>query len=375
MKCYRLVRVSHKPSRETEIEWFETTLAGEDLLSPSTALGASLPLPHDLSALKDKHPHPHRTSSHHLTQRRSCSCLVRPLWQGRAKRVETEGPPGPGAQQPSGDPGEEGTLTLGLHLWGEDPVGWTGFGQPSPLCLKSKPAPAQPACPPVGTCVVFWWLLALFLTHHGFPDSSAGKESACNAGDPGSIPGSGRSAGEGIGYPGQCCWASLVAQLVKNPPAAQTWVRSLSWEYPLEKGKATHPSILAWRIPWTEEPGGLQSMGLQSRTRLKWLSTHECTWQVSLWGRKTLYFPFNYLDYNCLLSGALCPQTPGSSDAWGWWCLWESIGHPVPATTEGWLRYGLVSTVTSWELVLLALDNQYSKDQAFCFHYYLLGYT
>ena len=56
--------------------------------------------------------------------------------------------------------------------------------------------------------------------------------------------------------------ASLVAQLVKNPPAMrETWVRSLDWEDPLEEGMATHPRILAWRIPWTEEPGGLQSMG------------------------------------------------------------------------------------------------------------------
>ena len=55
----------------------------------------------------------------------------------------------------------------------------------------------------------------------GFPDSSAGKESACDAGDPASIPGSRRSAGEGIGYPLQYSWASLVAQLVKNPPAMQ----------------------------------------------------------------------------------------------------------------------------------------------------------
>ena len=54
----------------------------------------------------------------------------------------------------------------------------------------------------------------------GFPGSSAGKESACNAGDPGSTPGSGRSPGEGIGYPLQYSWASLVAQLVKNPPEA-----------------------------------------------------------------------------------------------------------------------------------------------------------
>ena len=86
----------------------------------------------------------------------------------------------------------------------------------------------------------------------GFPGSSPGKESACNAGDPGSIPGSGRSAGEGIGYSLQYSWASLVAQLVKNLPAMQeTWVLSLGWEDPLEKGKATNSSILAWRIPWT----------------------------------------------------------------------------------------------------------------------------
>ena len=69
---------------------------------------------------------------------------------------------------------------------------------------------------------------------------------------PGSVPGSGRSPGEGIGYPLQYSWASLVAQLVKNPPAMwETWVQSLGWEDPLEKGMATHSSILAWRIPWT----------------------------------------------------------------------------------------------------------------------------
>ena len=91
---------------------------------------------------------------------------------------------------------------------------------------------------------------ALPLTTWGFPYSSVGKESACNAGDPSSIPGLGRSSGEGIGYALQYSWASLVAQLVKNPPAMrETWVQSLDWENPLEKGKATHSSILAWRIP------------------------------------------------------------------------------------------------------------------------------
>ena len=59
-------------------------------------------------------------------------------------------------------------------------------------------------------------------------------------------------------------WAFLVAQMVKNLPAMQeTWVQSLGWEDPLEEDMATHSSTLAWRIPWTEEPGRLQSMGLQ----------------------------------------------------------------------------------------------------------------
>ena len=78
------------------------------------------------------------------------------------------------------------------------------------------------------------------------------------------IPGLGKAAGEGIGYPLQYSWASLVAQLVENLPAMQeTWVQSLGWEDPLEKEMATCSSILAWRIPRAEEPGRLQSMGSQ----------------------------------------------------------------------------------------------------------------
>ena len=72
------------------------------------------------------------------------------------------------------------------------------------------------------TIMLYFWSFSYF------PASSVGKESVCNAGDPGSIPGSGRSTGEGIGYPLHYSWTSLVAQLVKNLPVMQeTWVRSL----------------------------------------------------------------------------------------------------------------------------------------------------
>ena len=70
-----------------------------------------------------------------------------------------------------------------------------------------------------------------------------------------------------MGYPLQYSWASLGAQMVKNPSAMlEIWDLSLSWEDPLEEGMTTHSSILAWRIPWTEEPGGLQSTGSQTAT-------------------------------------------------------------------------------------------------------------
>ena len=122
---------------------------------------------------------------------------------------------------------------------------------------------------------VCWFLTSLYFSfsvfhpiNWGFPNSSVGKESACNAGDPGLIPGSGRSTGKGIGYPLQYSWASLVAQLVKNPFEMQeTWVWSLGLipglGRSLDKGKVTHSSILAWRILWT----------LQSRVPLS-LSPH-----------------------------------------------------------------------------------------------------
>ena len=116
------------------------------------------------------------------------------------------------------------------------------------------------------TKYLFIWLLhpilpSFFIFIH-FPDSSVGKESACNARDPGLIPGSGKSLGEETGYPLQYSWASLLAQLVKNLPVMQeTWVQSLGREDPLGKGEATRSNILAWRIPWTIESMGSQIAG------------------------------------------------------------------------------------------------------------------
>ena len=124
-----------------------------------------------------------------------------------------------------------------------------------------------------------WYLhLAKFkvvLVCLGFPGSSAGKESTCNAGDQGSIPGLSRSPGEGIGYLLQYSWASLVVQMVKNPPAVwEAWVWSLGLKDPLE-GRAWQPPLvfLPEEFPWTEEPGRLQSMRLQ-RVGHNWVTKH-----------------------------------------------------------------------------------------------------
>ena len=119
----------------------------------------------------------------------------------------------------------------------------------------------------------------------GFSGSSAGKQSACSERDTGSIPGLGRSPREGIGYPLQYSWASLVAQTVNNPPAIQeTWVQFLHWEDPLEEGMATHCSILAWRVPMDRraEHGGLQSVGLQ-RVGHNWVTKQKPLIPPTLW--------------------------------------------------------------------------------------------
>ena len=139
-----------------------------------------------------------------------------------------------------------------------------------------------------------WWTFRLLsclsycnsaaMNIRGFLGSSAGKESTCNAGDPSLIPGSGRSPGEGIRYPLQYSWASLVAQIVKKLPAVpETWVQSLGCEDPLEEGMATHSSILAWRIPmvrgawWTVVRGGHK----KSDTTERLSTAHHEHWSVS----------------------------------------------------------------------------------------------
>ena len=105
------------------------------------------------------------------------------------------------------------------------------------------------------TCCSSWGCKELDTTERlnwtELPGSSVGKESACIAGDPHLIPGSGRFPGEGIGYPFQYSGTSFVAQIKNLPAMQETWVQPLGWEDPLEKGKATHSSILTWRIPWT----------------------------------------------------------------------------------------------------------------------------
>ena len=112
--------------------------------------------------------------------------------------------------------------------------------------------------------------------------SSAGKESTCKN-PPGSIPGSRSSLAEGLGYPLHYSWASLVAQMVKKslPAVWETWVQSLGWEDPLEEGMATHSSILAWKIPWTEELAGYSPWGRKESDTIERLKRSTQHWSPS----------------------------------------------------------------------------------------------
>ena len=144
----------------------------------------------------------------------------------------------------------------------------------------------------------------------GFPGSSAGKESACSAGDPGLTLWSGKSSGEGTGYPFQYSWASLVAQMVKNLPAMwETWVRSLGWEDPLEKGTATQFSILAWKIlmdrgAWWATVHGVAKSRLKKKRRKPSCQHLDCR----LLGSKTLKNEFLFfLSYLVVVACYGCP--------------------------------------------------------------------
>ena len=120
-------------------------------------------------------------------------------------------------------------------------------------CVMIKQQPVRHLFPEINISVSSSsvYIISMCLYHfHGFPDSSVGKESACNAGDPSSTPGSGRSPGEGIGYALQYSWASLMAQVVKKSPTMwETWVQSLRWEDSPGEGKG-YPTPVFWPGEW-----------------------------------------------------------------------------------------------------------------------------
>ena len=117
--------------------------------------------------------------------------------------------------------------------------------------------------------IVYSTIFSIAYYIKGFPHSSVGEESACEAGDPDLIPGSGRSAGEGIGYPHQYSSASLVAQLVKNLPAMwESWVQSLGWEDPWRRKKLPTP------VFWPVEFRGLSPWGCKESDMTELIQQH-----------------------------------------------------------------------------------------------------
>ena len=164
------------------------------------------------------------------------------------------------------------------------------------ICQPYSPNSSHP-------CLLGFSLLVI--PSQGFPHSSVGKESTCSAGDPGSIPGSGRSAGEGIGYPLQHSWAFLspCGSAGKNPPAMQeTWVQSLGWEDPTQE-KTTHSNILACRIPWIIQVHGVA----RSQT---WLSDFHflCILSTKLNSNQGRVYAFYIFVLQCLVEGLTHPK-------------------------------------------------------------------
>ena len=175
----------------------------------------------------------------------------------------------------------------------------------------------------------------------GFPGSSSGKESTCNAGDPSSIPGLGRSPGEGIGYQLQYSQASLVPQTVKNLPAmSETWVWSLGWEDPLEEGMKIHSIILAWRIPM--DRGAWQAMGSQ-RVRHNWGTKHSTV--------QNIFYSASSLAL--LLSQCILISSDVSGVQQGLWLVGTQIS-PIPMWVLGMfsLELPVVLSMTSWSFLL-----------------------
>ena len=141
-----------------------------------------------------------------------------------------------------------------------------------------------------------------------FPDSSVGEESACSAGDPGLIPGLERSPGEGIGYPLQYSWASLVAQLVKYPPTIRkTCVRPLVGKIPWRREWLPTPVLWPGEFHWLCSPWGHKELDTTERLSLHF-HFHEA-WEVTrLWqkntisGRKQRFGSNNPIYHNTILS-------------------------------------------------------------------------
>ena len=180
-----------------------------------------------------------------------------------------------------------------------------------------------------------------FDMHLGLPWGLSWWSICLQCGDLGLIPGLGKSTGEGIGYPLQYSWASLVAQLVKNPPAVwETWVQSLGWEDPQEKGKATHSSILAWRIPWTVQSMGSQRVGHDWATfpftylRPYVVVSHPEFPQGSPWGvaavQCLLYGGNSFLPE---LSQGSLPHVGGLQCWWLWHPMFSNMAGNIPFLT------------------------------------------
>ena len=189
------VRATHRTA-----EWLCSCLGPEGMDTGALAL-ASLPLPADPCA-----PRAGTSPAHHRGCSQRCCCSVAAL----VSMVVTSGP----------------SVQIRGLTFGDTCGSGEGAGSPEKLPGEGSKDTLMGLDSTISRCGLPW-----------FPAGSAGKESACNAADPGSIPGLGRSPGEGLGCPLQYSWASLLAQMVKNPPAMQeTLVGFLGRKDPLEKG-------------------------------------------------------------------------------------------------------------------------------------------